>query len=103
MNHYEILEPVLGKFFEMAGVIHPIVAQGVLAAHGDKAYQYRTQFEKAGLEFHEGVAIYLLSYYSPFSKEVRETSTGWVAPVDWVCSNKDRFQPLLKEAIDGVL
>jgi len=67
--------------------------RGMIAAHGDKCYGYRDQWAKAGIPFEHGVAIYLLTYISPFSHEVRESDSGkWVAPDGWVKDNYVRFQ-----------
>ena len=75
--------------FEKWGVKN--VNNGIISAHGDKCYLYRDRWEKNGIEFHKGVALYLLTYISPFSKESRETADGWVDPAKWVEDNYERF------------
>jgi hypothetical protein len=95
--HYDWLEKhlndiwiqLLDKSLDKAGTV------GIIVAHGDKCYQYREQFKSAGIPFHHGVALYLLSYVSPYCKEVRETDHGFVKPVDWVINNYRRFQEYL--------
>lgn len=97
MDHYDWLEKHLGKFFENLG-IYADYAIGMGSAHGDKCYSYRNQWEKVGIRFEHGVAIYLLSYVYPFSNEVRKTPNGWIAPVEWVIANHERFLPAIKKA-----
>ena len=89
-NHYDYLEAHLPAFFEAVGVSGANNA-GIISAHGDKAYSYRHEWEKLGIPFNHGVALYLLSYCRPFDLEVRQTAGGWVAPKDWVASNYERF------------
>ena len=95
MNHYDYLEKHLPAFLDSVGKGDWVSARGLISAHADKCSGYRQRWEQAGLHFFHGVAIYLLSYLYPFSTEVRETKKGWVAPVDWVIENKDRFLPHL--------
>jgi len=92
-SHYEYLETHLMDFFNVVGVEHP--SKSIICSHGDKAYSYTRKWENVGIPFHKGLAIYLLTYVSPFEKEVRETDNGWVDPCQWVIDNKDRFLPLL--------
>jgi len=93
-SHYDYLEEHLPLFFSELGIPWRGNA-GIILAHGDKCYTHKERFEKAGLTFAQGVAIYLLTYVPPFSKESRETSEGWVDPFEWVIQNKDRFLPHL--------
>jgi hypothetical protein len=94
VNHYKWLDKHLQEFLKKMGVKIDWM-DGLISAHGDKCYGYRLSFEKAGISFPHGVAIYLLTYFPPWAKEVRETDKGWV-PVDkWIIENKDRFLPFL--------
>jgi hypothetical protein len=90
MSHYDWLKINLPTIFAQLNLLYPL---GIITAHGDKAYSYRETWEKAGIHFFHGVAIYLLSYVRPFSNEVRETANGWVDVCQWVIDNKDRFIP----------
>ena len=94
MNHYDYLEKHLPTFFQNLGIDWER-HRGVILAHGDKCYGYRQTWEKEGLHFFHGVAIYLLTYTHPFSQEVRGSPLIWVSPRDWVLENKDRFLPHL--------
>lgn len=93
-SHYQYLEEVLPQFFKEVGVDFNANA-GIIVAHGDKCYGYKDMWEKGGLHFYYGVAIYLLTYCRPYSKEVRDSSDGWVDPGKWVLANKDRFLKFL--------
>ncbi len=93
-SHYAYLDAHLRAFFERLGVAWNTCA-GIVSAHGDKFYGYRTAFESAGIPFAQGVAIGLLSYVRPFCDETRQTQSGWVPVEDWVVANKERFLPLL--------
>ena len=93
-NHYEYLERVLPEFFKVLGLA-PQYYDGILVAHGDKVSQYRPQIEAAGMMFGQGAALCMLTYCEPFASECRETENGWVAPIDWIVENKDRFLHLL--------
>jgi len=94
MNHYEWLEENLPIFFKNIGVKFPSVT-GLITAHGDKVYSYKRIWEENNIHFYHGTALYLLGHLQPYSKEVRETQNGWVAPVEWVINNYDRFKEFL--------
>jgi hypothetical protein len=96
MNHYDWLEENLPVFFEKVGLEkYSEFIPGILTADGDKCYGYKTAWEKNGIHFYHGVAIYLISKFAPFNSEVRQTENGWVDPCSWVIENKERFLPLL--------
>ena len=94
-NHYLYLERVMGGFLEEVGV-RADWADGLIAAHGDKAYSHEQVWSAAGIPFAHGVAMYLLTHVAPFSAEVRNTPSGWVAPEEWVVRNKSRFESRLR-------
>ena len=100
-SHYKWLDVHLPKFLDDCKVRGGWEWNGrIITAHGDKFYGYKSDFEKVGLHFAHGVAIGLLTYCHPYSLECRETKSGWVAPVDWICNNKDRFLPMLPPVDD---
>lgn len=96
MNHYDWLEKFFQPFVDQTEA-KGINAKGSIVAHGDKAYSYQNVWEEQGVPFHHGVALYLLTYLPPYSREVRETPKGWVAPVNWVSDNYVRFKSLLEK------
>ncbi len=89
-SHYDYLDRELPGFLLAIGVkCDDCLA--LIGAHGDKCYTYREKFPAMGLDFGQGVAIYLLTYLYPFTKEVRETDNGWVYPHKWIEENTHRF------------
>lgn len=90
INHYEWLEVNLPLLFENLG-LKATNCTPLIQAHGDKCYTSDVLFERNGILFHEGVAMYLLTHVSPYDKEVRATDNGWVDPFQWIVNNKDRF------------
>lgn len=103
-SHYDWLEENLMAFL-MAVVNHPDKAnKGMIVAHGDKCYSAAEECRKRGVPFVHFVAIYLLTYISPFSSESRETihtatkESEWVPPYKWVLDNYERFKPYLPPA-----
>lgn len=97
ISHYDYLEMILPKFFKDVGVDWESNA-GIISAHGDKGYGYKHQWEDSGIPFPEGMAVYLLSYVSPYSETVRETDSGWIDPGQWVIDNYDTFRDHLETA-----
>lgn len=99
-SHYDWLNANLPTIFEKLGVSWDGNA-GIVVAHGDKAYSYQDGWKEAGIHFFHGVAIFLLTYCRPYSKEVRDTDNGWV-PVDkWVIDNYERFKHALPKIVKG--
>lgn len=98
MNHYKWLKKNLPIFFKNLGLDIPY-CDSLITAHGDKICGYKMKFEKNGLHFYHGCAIYLITSISPYSKEVRETENGWVSVDEWIINNKERFLPYLPEVI----
>jgi hypothetical protein len=88
-NHYDWLDENFNHFLNAISVKEPKYYMGLISAHGDKCYSYRDQWEKHGIPFEKGVAIYLASYIYPWSKTVRNTEEGWIAPDKWVMSMWD--------------
>ncbi len=92
VNHYTYLDKYFVKLLATTGKVqNPEDYKALILAHGDKCYDYRTSWEEAHVPFYEGVAIYLLTYISPWAAEVRETPEGWTAPKQWVIDNHHRF------------
>lgn len=95
VDHYKWLDQHLSAFFTNVG-LNPELAVGCGAAHGDKCYGYRDSWAEHSIPFHHGVAIYMLTYFAPFSAEVRVYHLGnWVNPGTWVIENYEEFKPFL--------
>lgn len=99
VSHYKWLEKHFVAFAKAVGLKGYETVQDVMSlnsAHGDKAYCYRYLWEKRGIAFPHGVAMFYLTYHRPWSAEVRETEEyGWVKVDEWVVENKNRFLPFL--------
>lgn len=96
VNHYKWLEKHLPAFFAKVGINWSHNA-GIIGAHGDKCYCYRSNWQEANIPFPHGVAIYLMTYCRPYAESVRQTANGWVAAEDWVIENYARFKQFLPE------
>ena len=93
-SHYDWLEEHFPDFAEKAG--SGIGWRGnVIAAHGDKVYQYKDIWAAANIPFAHGAAIYLLTYIHPFTNEVRDTTKGFIPPQQWVIDNYNHFKQFL--------
>ena len=101
-DHYHWLDKNLDSFVQnltdLKSVYGDISLKGSISADADKCYSYKGRFSNANIPFEHGVAIYLLTYYRPYSKEVRETPNGWVDPCDWIIKNYPKFKPFLPKA-----
>lgn len=51
---------------------------GIVSAHGDKCYGYRSEWEDAGIHFYRGTMLYFLSYTSEYKKQSRINVSQWV-------------------------
>lgn len=99
-SHYDWLRENLISFLQAVGFEDAKYCQGLIVAHGDKCYCDRDKWEDEGIPFEHGVAIYLLTYLSPWQKEVRETKNGWVDPCKWVTDKYSYFKQFLPPAYE---
>ena len=91
-SHYAWLELHLKSFYEKLGIRY---SSGVIAADGDKCYDYEDDWKEAGIPFPHGVAIYILSKEKPYCNEVRDTKNGWVNVYKWVIAKYPEFKQFL--------
>lgn len=75
----------------------PKYANSIIIADADKCDSYRQMWEDHGIPFNYGVCLYLITKMSPFDKECRETSAGFVHPCKWIIENYDKFKYALPE------
>jgi hypothetical protein len=94
-NHYSWLTKYFNKFANKAGLKGD--NDYLIGTHGDKCVQAKPIWISRSIPFHHGVAIYLLTYRRPYSKEVRVTEKGWIDPFKWVINNYQRFSSILEE------
>lgn len=93
-SHYDWLNKYLKTFFDDLG-IDWVECSGIIVAHGDKCYGYKRKWESNNIPFEHGVALYLLTYVTPFDTESRETKSGWIHPADWVVTNYPKYREQL--------
>lgn len=80
VNHYKWLEKhlndfwisVFGKDLEQTG------CSGIIVSHGDKGMQYKSEWDKHGISFPHGMAVYLLTYTSELGDTPKHLSCQWV-------------------------
>lgn len=80
MSHYDYLEQHLNDFW-IAVRGKPLDndgCAGIISAHGDKGYQYRDFWEKAGIHFYHGMMLYMLTYTSELGDTPKWESRHWV-------------------------
>jgi len=98
-SHYAWLEDHIVDFAATFNIEN--MNRGVIAAHGDKCYGYRSYWKENEVPFALGVAIYFLTYFHPFSETARDTKDGWVKPEQWVVnffnSNKNKLKKYLED------
>lgn len=95
MSHYDWLRKHFVSFLSLIHFPDAKYCDGLIVAHGDKCWQYQGYWEKAGIPFEHGVAIYLLTYLSPWLQTVRQTDKGWVSPKEWVVNKYPEFKDTL--------
>lgn len=101
-SHYYWLDNNLPAFFEKCGIDMMARCPGIISAHGDKGSCYLFNWNKAGIHYFHGMAIFLLSYCKPYSDEVRESKSGkWVNVEQWVIDNYPRFKDKLPPVPKG--
>jgi len=78
-SHYQWLDKHLNDFWVQ--VIGKSLADsncaGIIGAHGDKGYGYRSEWEKAGIHYYHAMALYLLTYTDVMDRPKHE-SLQWV-------------------------
>lgn len=96
INHYDYMDVVLPEMEILLKKVHPdINLLGVCTvSHGDKARQYESNFENAGIPFYRGATLYLLSYSSLFDRQRHEV-------VDWVIEQYPFFKSFFQAAEDA--
>lgn len=92
-NHYDWLDENFPGFLKAVGGNFDICG-GIVVAHGDKAYGYKHDWNKAGIPFEHGVAIFLLTYLRPWADEVEKDGRR-VDVGQWVMDNYGRFLKFL--------
>lgn len=79
VNHYHYLDKHLNTFWiaVLGDSLNNTHCGGIISAHGDKGYGYRSDWEKAGISFPHAMAMYLLTYTKMMDRPKHE-SAAWV-------------------------
>lgn len=79
-NHYKWLKTHLNDFWLKVfnKSLEETYCAGIIETHGDKGTQYRKVWEKHGIPFYHGMAIYLLTYTSELGDTPKHLSCQWV-------------------------
>ena len=98
-SHYDYLDEMLNPFWmEVFGETEArMFCGGMVSAHGDKAYSYRSDWDDHGIPFHHGVLLFLLTY----TKERGETPKH--KSCEWVIENYARYFMKIQQAEREVL
>lgn len=97
-SHYDYLTYFYSKVCENLGVEDRYM--GAFTSNGDKMYQYRDRWEKAGVPWFHATVCYLLMD-SVYHHEVRDTPNGWVDPAQWVIDNYKSGHNLFRGMIEN--
>ena len=92
--HYNYVETVSEEFSTKLSLNYNIHLS--LSAHGDKARQYKDIAENLGIPYGKLLLVYLLSYESGWSNQVRETENGWVSIEDWLIEKLTKDQKIIE-------
>ncbi len=94
LSHYDYMELVIEDFWK--SVFNKTLSEtwnaGIIGAHGDKAYGYKSRWKKEGIPFGRGVLIFLLTY----TKELGERQK--CESCEWVIENYPKYLPMILEA-----
>lgn len=89
MNHYQFLDKHFKTFAEACGA-ETWCTDGVISAHGDKGYCYKSQWEEAGIPFYHGMMLYLLARLRPFCGTFEQPKV-----CEWVIENYPKFRAFM--------
>lgn len=93
-NHYHYLDMVLDLFWKrvFGKMLEEMWCSGIISAHGDKAYGYKSDWKEKGISFNRGVMLYLLTRTSLFESGDRTKVS------EWVIEKYSQYLPLIEEA-----
>jgi len=99
-SHYGWLEDNLVQFFKNLGREDAKWWPGII---GDKGYQYKDAWQKNGIPFEHGMALFLLSCLRPYRKtEVYDwlDNPQGKKVEQWVIDNYQKFKPYLPPSFE---
>jgi len=97
-NHYDYLKVMLEPFWLQVFGKTPnqMMCGGIVGAHGDKGYGYKTFWEECEISFQRGILLYLLTYTNEMDLEKSKSGV-------WVTAKYDHYLPMIEEAEKQVL
>lgn len=97
-NHYDYLEVMLEPFWLLVFGKTPsqMMCGGIVGAHGDKGYGYRSTWEENDISYQRGMLLYLLTY----TKEMTEDKCK---SRDWVIDKYKHYLPMIEAAEKQIL
>lgn len=98
-SHYDYLQVMLEPFWKLVFDKTPseMWCGGIVSAHGDKCYSYRSDWEKAGISFQHGALLYLLTYTKELGDRPKHES------MEWVTENYPKYLDQIHQAEKQVL
>jgi len=93
-NPYAWLNDNMNTFLSLLK-IEGVNSESLIILHSDKCKDYKAFWNEQNIPFAHGIAIYLLMYIPIFSKEIQNTTIGWMSPYMWVIDNYPKFKPFL--------
>jgi hypothetical protein len=97
-SHYNYLDVMLQPFWKLVFDKTPDQTNcaGIVGAHGDKCYSYKSNWEEFKIPFHRGALLYLLTYTSLMNRPKSESC-------QWVIENYTFYEKLIDSAEKQVL
>ena len=93
LNQYDYCNLMLESFWKRIFNKTPddMWCAGIVSAHGDKAYGYKSEWEKHEIPFNRGVLLYLLTYTKLLGDTPKHESCNWVI------ANYPKYLPMIEE------
>lgn len=90
VNHYKWLDKHLNTFWlsVFGKSLRDTFSAGIVSAHGDKGYQYQSDWANAGIPFPHAMAMYMLTYTNVMDMEKHQSR-------EWVIQNYPKYRDKL--------
>lgn len=97
-SHYDYCNAILEKFWLKVFNKTPseMWCAGIVTAHGDKCYCSKSTWHDAGIPFHHGALLYLLTYTKEMDQEKHKSEA-------WVIEKYPHYLPMIQAAEQEVL
>lgn len=93
-SQYDYCDMMLESFFMKVFGKTPseMFCGGIVSAHGDKCYGYRSEWAKLGIEPRRGTLVFLLSYVSKYAGKIDRSAMD-----EWVVTHYKLLEPIILE------